>query len=106
MVSHYFSLTKKPRWITVNLQINGPSAKPKQYINKYEAELTRTEKLYGVDKSIITAILLVETGPGRIGGNPIDFKHAFDHSSFDGSVGARHVLGFDSGFKENFQKKI
>ncbi len=38
--------------------------KAKQYINKYEAELTRTEKLYGVDKSIITAILLVETGLG------------------------------------------
>ena len=38
--------------------------KAKQYMEKYDAELTHTEKLYGVDKSIITAILLVETGLG------------------------------------------
>jgi len=38
--------------------------KAKQYMEKYDAELTHTEKLYGVDKSIITAILLVETALG------------------------------------------
>jgi membrane-bound lytic murein transglycosylase B len=38
--------------------------KAKQYMTKYDAQLTRTEELYGVDKSIITAILLVETGLG------------------------------------------
>ena len=38
--------------------------KAKQYMTKYDAQLKRTEELYGVDKSIITAILLVETGLG------------------------------------------
>ncbi|MGD2187106.1 MAG: lytic murein transglycosylase [Desulfobacterales bacterium] len=38
--------------------------KAKQYLKKYAADLKRTEKLYGVDKNIITAILLVETGLG------------------------------------------
>ena len=38
--------------------------KAKEYIQKNEADLTRIEKAYGVDKKIITAILLVETGLG------------------------------------------
>ena len=38
--------------------------KAKQYMQKYDGQLTQTEKEYGVDKSIITAILLVETGLG------------------------------------------
>lgn len=38
--------------------------KAKQYMQKYNAELIRTEKAYGVDRKIITAILLVETGLG------------------------------------------
>jgi len=38
--------------------------KAKQYIEENEADLTRIEKAYGVDKKIITAILLVETGLG------------------------------------------
>ena len=38
--------------------------KAKQYIQKNEADLTRIEKAYDVDKKVITAILLVETGLG------------------------------------------
>ena len=38
--------------------------KAKQYIQENEANLTRIEKTYGVDKKVITAILLVETGLG------------------------------------------
>ena len=38
--------------------------KAKEYIQKNKADLTRIEKAYGVDKKVITAILLVETGLG------------------------------------------
>ena len=38
--------------------------KARQYMQKYEAELARTEEQYRVDKKVITAILLVETGLG------------------------------------------
>jgi len=38
--------------------------KAKQYMQKYEAELARIEEQYRVDRSVITAILLVETGLG------------------------------------------
>jgi len=38
--------------------------KANEYIQKNEADLTRIEKAYGVDKKVITAILLVETGLG------------------------------------------
>ena len=38
--------------------------KAKQYIQENEGDLTRIENAYGVDKRVITAILLVETGLG------------------------------------------
>ena len=38
--------------------------KANEYIQKNETDLTRIEKAYGVDKKVITAILLVETGLG------------------------------------------
>ena len=38
--------------------------KAKQYLQENEADLARIEKAYGVDKKVITAILLVETGLG------------------------------------------
>ena len=38
--------------------------KAEEYIEKNRADLTRIEKAYGVDKKVITAILLVETGLG------------------------------------------
>jgi membrane-bound lytic murein transglycosylase B len=38
--------------------------KARQYMQKYEAELARIEEQYRVDKGVITAILLVETGLG------------------------------------------
>jgi membrane-bound lytic murein transglycosylase B len=38
--------------------------KAKQYMQKYKDDLIRTEKAFGVDRKIITAIMLVETGLG------------------------------------------
>ncbi|MBN1931189.1 MAG: lytic murein transglycosylase [Desulfobacterales bacterium] len=38
------------------------------YMQKYAADLERTEKTFGVDKKIITAILLVETRLGTVSG--------------------------------------
>ena len=38
--------------------------KAKQYMQKNKEDLTRTEKAFGVDRKIITAIMLVETGLG------------------------------------------
>jgi membrane-bound lytic murein transglycosylase B len=37
----------------------------KKYMEDHKAELEKTEKAYGVDKRVITAILLVESGLGR-----------------------------------------
>lgn len=48
--------------------------KAKQYMQKYEAELARTEEQYTVDKNIITAILLVETGLGASVGTRSTFN--------------------------------
>jgi len=37
----------------------------KRYMEKYKDDLARTEKAYGVDKNVITAILLVESSLGK-----------------------------------------
>jgi membrane-bound lytic murein transglycosylase B len=37
----------------------------KNYMEEHKEELEKTEKAYGVDKKVITAILLVESGLGR-----------------------------------------
>jgi membrane-bound lytic murein transglycosylase B len=37
----------------------------KKYMEEHKEELEKTEKAYGVDKRVITAILLVESGLGR-----------------------------------------
>jgi len=37
----------------------------KKYMKEHRQQLQKTEKAYGVDKSVITAILLVESGLGR-----------------------------------------
>jgi len=37
----------------------------KRYMEKYKDDLARTEKTYGVDKNVITAILLVESSLGK-----------------------------------------
>lgn len=37
----------------------------KKYMAEHKEELAKTEKAYGVDKKVITAILLVESGLGR-----------------------------------------
>ena len=40
-------------------------SKAKKYMAKHEDELAKTEKIYGVDKNVITAILLVESSLGK-----------------------------------------
>jgi membrane-bound lytic murein transglycosylase B len=46
--------------------------KARAYIASHDAELTRAQRAFGVDKTIITAILLVETRLGTcVGKNPI-----------------------------------
>jgi membrane-bound lytic murein transglycosylase B len=39
--------------------------KAKKYMEKHREDLEKTEKAYGVDKNVITAILLVESGLGK-----------------------------------------
>ena len=41
----------------------------KKYMSKYSAELSSAERMYRVDKKIITAIILVETRLGKVMGN-------------------------------------
>lgn len=41
----------------------------RQYMKKYRTTLSGAEKLYGVDKTVITAIILVETQFGRLLGS-------------------------------------
>ena len=41
----------------------------KSYMEKYNTELSKAERIYGVDKKIITAIILVETRLGKVIGN-------------------------------------
>ncbi|RLC26925.1 MAG: protein MltB [Deltaproteobacteria bacterium] len=43
--------------------------KAKKYMKKYNTELSRAERIYRVDKTIITAIILVETRLGKVIGN-------------------------------------
>jgi len=43
--------------------------KARKYMKTYKAELARAEKKYGVDKEIITAIILVETQLGTVTGS-------------------------------------
>ncbi len=43
--------------------------KAKKYMKKYNAELSRAERICGVDKEIITAIILVETRLGKVVGS-------------------------------------
>lgn len=43
--------------------------KAKKYMRKYSTELSRAERIYGVDKEIVTAIILVETRLGKVIGS-------------------------------------
>ena len=43
--------------------------KAKIYMREYSTELSNAERIYGVDKKIITAIILVETRFGKVNGN-------------------------------------
>ncbi|MDY6790705.1 MAG: lytic murein transglycosylase [Thermodesulfobacteriota bacterium] len=43
--------------------------KARSYMNKHLASLSRAEKAYGVDKEVITAIILIETQCGTLLGN-------------------------------------
>ena len=50
---------------TVKQQIK----KARRYMKKYDMELSQAEKIYGVDKEVITAIILIETQCGTLLGN-------------------------------------
>ena len=50
---------------TVKQQIK----KAQRYMNKYNKELSQAQKIYGVDKEVITAIILIETQCGTLLGN-------------------------------------
>jgi len=50
---------------TVKQQIK----KARRYMKKYNKELSQAEKIYGVDKEVITAIILIETQCGTLLGN-------------------------------------
>ncbi len=43
--------------------------KARKYIQQYQADLERAEKEFGVDKEVVTAIILVETRLGTVTGN-------------------------------------
>jgi membrane-bound lytic murein transglycosylase B len=46
----------------------------KKYLEKHRSTLTKIEQTYGVDKHVITAIILVETGLGNTLGNRLVFN--------------------------------
>jgi peptidoglycan lytic transglycosylase B len=50
---------------TVKQQIK----KARRYMKKYNMELSQAQKIYGVDKEVITAIILIETQCGTLLGN-------------------------------------
>ena len=50
---------------TVKQQIK----KARRYMKKYNKELSQAQKIYGVDKEVITAIILIETQCGTLLGN-------------------------------------
>lgn len=61
--------------------------KARKYIKKYKADLEKVEKEYGVDKEIITAIILVETQLGTVTGNRSVLNSLSTFASLsDGSV--------------------
>ena len=62
-----------------------------KYIQKYAAELETTEKTYGVDKKIITAILLVETRLGTVQGKRSVFNSLSSVASLS-DTGIRDIL--------------
>ncbi|MEW6671254.1 MAG: lytic murein transglycosylase [Thermodesulfobacteriota bacterium] len=62
--SHRESRLNYDQFITYN-----SISKARGYMETYQADLERAEKTYGVDREIITAIILVETQLGTIVGN-------------------------------------
>ncbi len=55
----------------------------RKYMQKHQAQLEMTEKTYGVDKRVITAIILVETGLGTTLGNSPILNTLSSLSAFD-----------------------
>lgn len=61
--------------------------KARKYMKVYEADLNRAEKTYGVDREIITAIILVETQLGTmVGRSPVLNTLSSLASLLDGAV--------------------
>jgi membrane-bound lytic murein transglycosylase B len=76
----------------------------RKYMQKHHAALTKTEKDYGVDKNIITAIILVETGLGTTLGNSRILNTLSSLSSFrDAAVRESFWSDFDN--KDDLSRK-
>lgn len=70
----------------------------KKYMRKHRDQLEKTEHTYGVDKQVITAIILVETGLGTTLGNRSVFNTLSSLSAFDDPV-------VRDDFWKNFKRK-
>ena len=55
----------------------------RKYMKKHQAQLEKTEEIYGVDKRVITAIILVETGLGTTLGKSSTLNTLSSLSSFE-----------------------
>ncbi len=55
----------------------------KKYMQKHQAQLEKTEETYGVDKQVITAIILVETGLGTTLGKSSTLNTLSSLSAFE-----------------------
>lgn len=78
--------------------------KAKKYIEKHKKVLAKTEKEYGVDRNIITAIILVESGLG----NALGKRRVFNTLSSLASMGdpnVRNMFWDLSGISSELTKK-
>jgi membrane-bound lytic murein transglycosylase B len=81
----------------------------KKYMQKYREQLEKTEQTYGVDKQVITAIILVETGLGTTLGKRSVLNMLSSLSAFDDPVVRddfwKKFKRKDEISKKDFQKK-
>ena len=70
----------------------------RKYMKKHQAQLEKTEEIYGVDKRVITAIILVETGLGTTLGKSSTLNTLSSLSSFEDPAVRQE-------FWENFKRK-
>ncbi len=81
----------------------------RKYMQKHRDQLEKTEQAYGVDKQVITAIILVETGLGTTLGNRSVLNTLSSLSAFDDPVVRddfwRNFKRKDEISKTDFQKR-